>query len=287
MKKLLYIFLGFGLFFSCSENKENDLDKVNLKGNVKSVFDISFEAVEKFGKITKGAEITYSNHDIYKRERTVYNDKGNKIEKDSHNNSQGSLTHKDTFEYDDKGNQIEWRSYVSDGSLQSKVTYRYDDKGNIIENRTINSDGNLNDGWTYEYDDKGNHIKSRHYYDSFLNNLDNFTYEHDDKGNVIEFKKYNKDGELNYKQKNRWNDKGNLIEYSKYDKDGKLTFRRTIQHDKGNIIERKDYDKKNKLKDKTNYEYKFDDKENWIQKIIFKNDKVTHIVERDIDYFKL
>ncbi|MDC1535088.1 hypothetical protein N8383_02410, partial [Flavobacteriaceae bacterium] len=80
MKKLLYIYLVFGLFFSCND-KENDLtDNIendlfdyienNLNRNVKSVYTTSFVAIEKFGEIEKGDKewqysYEYDNESIY------------------------------------------------------------------------------------------------------------------------------------------------------------------------------------------------------------------------------
>ena len=73
MKNLLYTFLAFGLFFSCSENKENDLDKINLKGNVKSVKKRVYDATEKFGDPVK---VNFLYEKIF-----VFNESGNIIEK--------------------------------------------------------------------------------------------------------------------------------------------------------------------------------------------------------------
>ena len=203
MRKLLHTFLAFGLFFSCSENKENDLDKANLNGDVKSVYTASFDAIEKFGEVTKGekGQIGVSgklNGRVY--DRVIFDDKGNQIERIVYN-----FTHK--YKYDDIGNRIENTSYNIDGEIHWKKKYKYDDKGNEIEEKNYNKNGGLTSKTKYKYDDKGNEI------------------------------------------------------------------------------EEKSYDKKNKLIDKTNYEYKFDDKENWIMKIIFNPKNATIIKEREIEYY--
>ena len=57
MKNILYTFLVFGLFLSCSENKENDLKELDLSDNVKSTDTVSFEAFEKYGNNTDAIEL--------------------------------------------------------------------------------------------------------------------------------------------------------------------------------------------------------------------------------------
>ena len=58
-----------------------------------------------------------------------------------------------------------------------------------------------------------------------------------------------------------------------------------IYNDNGNRIEEKNYDEDGELVNEYSYEYKFDDEENWIQKTIFKDDKPTFIIEREIKYY--
>ena len=101
MKNILYTFLAFGLFFSCSENKENDLDKANLKGKVESIYITSFEAIEKFGEVTKGDK-KWENEWQFDKE-LIYNDNGNLIEQNEYD-EEGELTNKWKVKYDDNGN---------------------------------------------------------------------------------------------------------------------------------------------------------------------------------------
>ena len=213
--------------FGCSDDKKNDLTRNNLNGNVKSTYQVHFEAVEKFGKITKGSKIKTDELTIWLNE--VFK------------------------EYDDNGNTIEFNRYNSDGELLFKYIYEHDDNGNSIEQNRYNSDGELDEKWTSKYDDKGNEIKSN---------------------------KYNSDGELEYKYTFEYDYKGNMIEMNWLR--GTLTYE---YDDKGNINEENYYNSDGELEDKKTYEYKFDDKENWIQQIIFEDDKPTFIVEREIKYY--
>jgi len=138
MKKVLVLLL---LVLSCStENKQkNSLEEDNLKGNVKSVREFSYVAVDKFGEISKGERKREDSwqRDFYKK----YDDKGNKIEENNYK-SDGSLGSKYTYKYDDKGNKIEENNYNSDGSLDYKYTYKYNynEKNNWIERLELKND---------------------------------------------------------------------------------------------------------------------------------------------------
>ena len=73
MKKIL--FLLFVPLVSCSQLSKNDLQVENLKGQVKSVKEIAFKGVEKFGEVMKGGPTNYSNVNTLK----IFNEKGNEI----------------------------------------------------------------------------------------------------------------------------------------------------------------------------------------------------------------
>ena len=207
---LLYILsLTIILFSSCStdDGVKNDLNEMNLNGKVKSIREYSYEAVEKFGEISKGNRISeISGSDEY----ILFNDKGNNIERNIYN-SDGNLDKKWTYKYDDKGNKIEVNGYNSDGSLDNKLTFNYDDKGNSIEVNVYNSDGSLNEKRTYKYDDKGNKIEEN-WYNSDSSLYMKWTYEYNDRGNMIEKNWYKSDGNLfskttykhEYDKKNNW-----------------------------------------------------------------------------------
>ena len=234
MKNILYALLLLSLIFSCADDKKNDLTRHNLNGNVKSTYEVSFEAIEKFGEITKG-----SNRQKY------YID----------NFEQWHVQN----EYDDNGNRIERNIYSSDGELIFKYICEHDDNGNSIEQNRYNSEGKLDEKWTSKFDAKGNEIKSN-LFNSESKLVSKYTFEYDDKENMIEMNYYNYDDELISIMTYEFDDNGNLIEENKYDKDGEL-------------------------EDEFSYEYKFDDKENWIQKTIFEDDKPTFIIEREIKYY--
>ncbi|MDC1197661.1 hypothetical protein N8035_02310 [Algibacter sp.] len=132
--KTLLALVLFAFILSCStDKKKNSLEEDNLKGNVKSVREFSFVAVDKLGEISKGARKTQ----IYKK----YDDKGNRIEQDDYG-SDGSLEYRYTFKYDDKGNEIERNRHKSDWIVDCEYTYKYelDTKNNWIKRIDFKND---------------------------------------------------------------------------------------------------------------------------------------------------
>ena len=259
MKKVLTIVLAMLCLASCEKStQKNDLAELKLKGKIKSIREIPYEAVEKFGEVVKGDALDGFGENL----QITFNEKGNKLEENFFN-SDGSLNSKYTYKYDDKGNKIELNSFNSDGRLSSKLTYKYDDKGNIIELNSFNPDGKLDFKLTYKYDDKGNQIESNYFNsDGSLNSK--YTYKYDDKGNQIESNYFNSDGMLYYKNTYKYDDKGNKIEKNLLNSDINLD-------------------------DKYTYKYTYDQQGNWIQQIAYevKNgiEKPSQIVERTIEYY--
>ena len=130
MKKILTIVLAMFCLASCEKStQKNDLAELKLKGKVKSIREIPYKAVEKFGEVVKGDALGFEQ--IL---QITFNEKGNKIEENF---------------------------FISDGRLYRKWTYKYDDKGNQIESNSFNSDVNLDDKYTYKYtyDQQGNWIQ--------------------------------------------------------------------------------------------------------------------------------
>jgi len=154
------------------------------------------------------------------------------------------------IETGDKGWENEWEN-------ETKVYFN--DKGNFVEQKVYDGDGELIDLYRNKYDDKGN---------------------------PVEQKGYDGDGKLTFKEKLKYDDKEDLIEYKWYYGDGELRSRLKYKYDdKKNMIEKKDYNRNNGETYNYYYEYEFDDKENWTQQIIFKNDKAAYIIKRKFKYF--
>lgn len=281
MKKEVFISI-FGLFIlaGCyTQQKENDLAIANLKGNVKSVKELSFKAKDEFGRIIKGDRARAS--DFQKDVFILYNKSGNRIE-DNRYNRDDSLHERYTFIYDDKDRLIEenWFARIDrrflfkydennylvernwfdpDGSLKRKTIYHYNEKGNLTEESAFNSDGSLNSKYTFEYDLNGNRIKER-WYDHTAKPIGIIENKYDRKGNLTEIINYSATGELIRTEKYTYDRKGNPLEEAWYNREGKQIRFHT-------------------------YTYQYDSRGNWTKRIEFNFNVPVFVVTREIDYF--
>jgi hypothetical protein len=173
-----------------NKNDINEWTKDNLRGEVKSIIEISYEAAQRFGNIEKGDAIYLG------KKSWVYNDNGNLIEEALYySDDVYSLS---TFKYDDSGNQVEKVKYELDGSLIAKWVYQYDSRGNRIEINLYHPDGSLEYRYISKFDDRGNEVEQFQYgLDGSLS--PRYSFDYDTKGNVTEEKVYNPDGSIQQK----------------------------------------------------------------------------------------
>lgn len=266
---------------------KNDLIKENLKGKVKSIRQTPYEAVEKFGEITKGNvfhEFYISINSIieFNEEGNVImegyylpngnfhrnykkDNRGNKIEENRYN-SNGEFLEKQVYVYDERDILIEDNIYRSDGKLSFKTIYKSDHKNNIVEEDVYNSKGQLKSKTINKYDINGNKIEeviSDYEEMKFVNGKTKMVYDYnkpkvitkslykyDKNGNKIEMISPNENDE-NYglKWSYKFDENNYMIEDATYGlKDKKLKFKFTYKRDKrGNVIEENSYDSNNEL----------------------------------------
>lgn len=277
MKTILFTLLGIALFTSsCSTKRKTDWEKNNLKGEVKSFKEITYEAIEMLGEIKKGIPRGY----IYDANKfSIFNKNGSIIESNI-----GSM--KWTFKYDDKGNEVESNIYDYDGKLSNKLIYKYDESGDKIELNSYNSDGRLYARTINKYDAKGNKIESN-LYDSVGKQTSKDVFQYNDRRELIENKSYYFADNILSKDVFKYNDKGNLIEENNYMSDGTLFRSITLKYDEnGNVIEFNSCIKDSNDNIHNTYKYYYDKKGNWIKQIIFVNTIPKYIKEREIEYFE-
>ena len=264
MKKFISLFMVGFLLFSCSEEdtKETDWENNKLNGKFKSITEIKYDAVEKFGEFQKG-----------------------------------SLGHKLISKYDKSGNLTEWTKYRSNESIDSKSISKYDDNGNRTAEATYKSDGSLKSEAVHKYDEIGNQKESAYYnYDhDFLGSKS--IYKYDTSGNQTEERYMLSDGSLIDKSICKYDESGNVIECATYNSDDTLSSKSTYKYDKsGNVSEETyytSYDPFNYVPfnkhNKYTYKYEYNSKGQWIKKITFKVRNVVSqaevIIEREIEYY--
>jgi len=240
------------IILSChySYGQKNDLKRMSLKGNVKSIKEYNYQTVEKGGEITDGQlQFYYQN---------TFNNKGNKIA-DVRFDPDGKVNKKYEYKYDSAGRRIEQNQYTINGSLIRKIIYTYDAKGNLTEDNSYDPDGKFDKKYTYTYDDTGN-VTEDNSYDTGNNLLKKITYKYDNAGNKTESSRFSARGDLEKKFIYKYDRKGNMVEETDRSSDGtRVTYQ---------------------------YTYEFDRNENWTKKITSNDDKPVNVIVREIEYYQ-
>jgi YD repeat-containing protein len=325
MKKLISILATFLLFNSLgiAQTKKSDWTKMDLKGKVKSINEISY--------ITDSVKQNVTT--------SVFNENGYLIEEST---SSGRGTNKFTYKYDDKGLLIEAPEKQNGGTYTYKYndkgyliedvllikgtikilgmkeldkvyksTYSYDEKGYCIEKKFYTSDkSRFEETGTiaFKYDDKG-HMIEKNEYKPNGHTIQTITYKYDDKGRQTEWNELKSNGSLKSTFTYKYDDKGNLIEepnsdgwkylytldekgnkieINTYNQNGKLIWKHLYKYDNNrDLIEKKTYKPNGSLLDNITYTYKYDfDKNlNWIEIAEFWNGVQAKSTKREIVYF--
>ena len=150
---------------------------------------------------------------------------------------------------------------IEKGKRERKFTLKYDEDGNTIEWNGYKSDGSsLDIKYTHKYDEDGNKIESNSYKSDGSLSI-KYIFKHDEDGNLIEMNIYKSDGSLDSRYTSKYDEDGNKIESNNYESDGSLYSKET-------------------------YKYDFDNKGNWIKKVLFENEVPKYISEREYEYYE-
>ncbi|MBE9488430.1 MAG: hypothetical protein IMY73_04520 [Bacteroidetes bacterium] len=244
----------FASIFFKGEVKKTDIQKLNLKGNIKSVVEIKYFAKKKRGKIFKGnisnKVVSYKfNRHKYLKEAISY----------KHKNSEYK---KQIFEYDDNDNIIQQANYSSDSLLSyikiyayDKKTNRYDKDNNRLSDLTYNSEGFLCGKIVYKYDDDDNCIEEKKYL--FNDSLDYKIVNSYGSDHILEQSLYSNNVDLTYFANSYKYDENNYL-IEKYKQSGFYIFseRLFLKYDKNyNLISKELYTYDNYLKKRDFFMY--------------------------------
>jgi hypothetical protein len=249
----------------------SDLEKTDLQGKIEIVMFSHYDVNNSFGEISKGNK---------KCEQEVLFNEDGSVNKITNYESNGGIDDIEIHEYEN--GEIKLISkYNNKGTLVSKTAFIKDSLE--IREQLFSSGGSLNDQYFLRsYDLKGNMIKEEWRYHKEPKKSDKTQFYFDKNNRVI---KYTRNGDdtfiISYK------DNYSKIPF-KIDRLDPVTkkFKLDESHEfnsQGNII--KEFDK-GKLS--RSYEYIYDNKGNWIEKIVFQSEaKIPYeIIERKIYYFK-
>jgi len=271
-----------------SQELNNDLIEMDLKGNVKSVLiknDGQFYEANGFNKegflVYKkqgySAEFTMNykrdgNNRLNEIGAVRFDIDGTIIQEDKtkyYYNSEDKLT---KFEEYHAGQKINTSSYIynsrgiiseivfkyNDGSISQKIKFKYDKNDSIIEKTVIRFEeyGKFESKTSFVFDNEGRMIKNTEFNENELTILSQSEYTYDKNGRKVE--------EIN-------SDNGGIISHTKfkYNKSGNLINEKYISNDGSEILT----------------EYTYDEHDNWTSKSRFNQDGSVTNVTRIIQYY--
>lgn len=309
MRKLTFLIsiLCVTLFFnSCKNSKKSDCERYGLNTNVKSVSVKSYYAESKFGEIVKG------DLDIIGHYLVLFDDKGYLTSISDFIKGE-KLIQKIVFAYDDENRLIKETFYNKDGDVSHLEEWVYEGKylmqEKYISDKYVGVREYKRDGEKiYEYTDydNGERLLIAKFLESSSRRAIYVIY--DSLGNELEMvnKEYNEDGRLLKKIVNgeskadttiwAYNNSGELIKMTTSNYSGEINYNENNlpTYIKGGMVGTSMVDRYKEepffldsFKDDEYYiEYEYDDKGNWIKKILYEGDmkKPYRIVERVIVY---
>ena len=279
---LIAIFLS-----SCviSEEKENDLTRSQLNGNIKSTIIEHYFATQSFGEIEKHPSSLMS---VTERE---YNKSGNVImyKKIAFNpdNDTSSFSHK-TYLYNEKQERTEIVEYNDVGRKVKSTMHTYDETGNNIKS-TYKEDGAIDRVHKKKYNEN-KQLESQQNYDADGTSSISYSYEYDNLGNNIKETVFYTSGELMYRYKRKYDTHNNMIEEIKYDDLGAVVHKEEYKYDNEGCLElfysEIEYTEEGEKYWSIEAEYdEVDEQGNWITKKVATSNNHYSVSNKTIEYY--
>jgi hypothetical protein len=272
MKTLLMLSLiGLVLSTGCKEKEQKKTTALfyftpyenapeYLNGQLKSVKELNYWAIEKNGKFEPENLITRKERDSlrWSSDFTAFY------------NESGVLTRIDYVSYEWKIN-----SWVTENvnNLLTKATYVTLDTPRVY--------------FKLLYDEKGMNIESQRYRSGIDTLLNKYLLTHDEKGNIVEVKSFNSSGKLTNKDNFTWNDSYLVIGNMSYNSsDSLLSSSRAEYNDKGFYTKAEYLNGKGEIIRTIKMDYtEYDEHGNWLSALIYENDKPFIICKRIYEYY--
>lgn len=305
--KTQLLFVAASLFSFAAAAQTSDLATRQLRGKVKSITEVEYEVVEKFGEPEKGKKKTIDYRE--------YNTAGNETEHQLEDFTRAGAKTAKSFRYRDKTKLVEIREEKegkisltkieynpagkigtvaitdSKGSLEQRHKYRYDAAGLLTQIDFYKGDGSLSSKYVYTHNAKKQLARKESYEAGDL--FDVRTYSYDADGNLVQ------ETDLNFWSKTtdtithgyRYNEKKQKVEESTINSREKLDLMfnnyTLIYNEQGDLLSKSSF-----LEVET-IAYTYDKYNNWIKAVktsgpaleIKMFEKTQVIVERQIKYY--
>lgn len=263
---------------------KTDLEELKLKGEVKSFQEYSYEAIDKFGELTKGKrqyDLGFKSYPIGALKTFNKNGYINKIIEYDENKIVSKTSN---HSYNEKGNIIEINGLDSNDSLKYKIIFKYNDKDFMTVRSLYDKEGEISQKMVFEYNEELNQVGKSWYF--FADKDELYSYDenkYDLKGNLKSiFTDFYDSLRISEKSYFTYDENGNLIkeEKSKSTKEGAFQAYTTYDYnDKGYVSN------ESSATYGLQYEYEYDAYTNWIKRIEYINGFPKFILERKIEYY--
>ncbi len=172
MRKLLFILLIICSIKNFAQIDTINIDKLNLKGNIKEVTEFTFKAIDKFGIIQKGEMVDdkFAIDDEYRKTNITYS-------------------------FDEHTQQIEYKEYWNPTSIKNIKTYSYQN-GHIYETseKMLFSDATIKIREIFKYNTLGLMESCTRYRNNAL--FEKYLYTYDEENNITKELNINSSGEI-------------------------------------------------------------------------------------------
>lgn len=262
---LLILFLAI---FNCTQaqKQQTDLSKMSLLGQVQTVSHIEYRLNQDNVFVQENSSLVRFNTEGYTLQIKQYN-------KDLR------LNYRTIFEYDKKGHLVQSKKYAIHKSLDSSLVSQDTLTYNTAEKTIVLT----------HYDSRET-VKAKTILTEEAREL--ISYAPDGTVMIRIIQQLNKRGKpiseekyiVNnvFREKRTWKYFNKKILIKKYDKEGKFLYNSIHKLDaRGNIISWNPLNSK----ERNAYKYKYDKKNNWIQKITYRNEALVSKIERKIVYY--
>ncbi|MCZ2100477.1 MAG: hypothetical protein LC107_02940 [Chitinophagales bacterium] len=280
LPNITVFFVGFALIWSSCKNdytyQPTDWSKEKLIGEVSKITTTIFSAINENDTVIRGEAI--------RPIEDFYNPQGYKTEIFKYY-SGGALNQKELYTYDKYGFMLTKKVYNAENNLRFRTEHKYDNRGNQTEVIYYDYRDNITSRVVYFYDFSDNMIEEISYIhgDSLAYKK---TFKNNENGLKVEEYVYNSEEEIGHYTRYKYDSHGNETELKYFNPDGTANMIIKYHYDKYQNITDEVFYRPDSLIARWNYEYRFDDRGNWISKTRFMNNNGLDIFERKIEYYK-
>jgi len=224
----------------------NDLERLYLKGKVRSVMEIKYAINNKSGKS--------GNNEIIYKKLTLFDENGYENEIRLYHDKAEYLISRFVPGLD--GKPAEKNETLPDGTLNLNVNYHYNEKGFLSEAFYNWSENRITGEMCEQYD----------YYDDILQNeiFNRVEFQSDYRGYCTEEKFITSGGGISFIIASKYDFRGNRLESAYLKGNGMLSWMTKYKYDRyDNLIESRVF-KSNRAVVESEYKYQFDDTGNWV-----------------------